>query len=55
MKGYRDEVERVEKEGKARNRDRVLQIYDFGREKKAILDGRLHTEDDEAFEDDFQS
>lgn len=53
-KAFRDEIERFEKEEKERNRDRVLQILDFGREKKSLLDSRLFTEDDEGYEEDLQ-
>ena len=52
-KAFRDEIDRLEREEKERNRDRVLQILDFGREKKSLLDSRLLTEDDEGFEEDL--
>ena len=52
-RSYLEEVGRYTREERSRNRDRVLQIYDFGRMSKEALEARLTTDDDEGFDDDF--
>lgn len=51
-KTYQEEVARYVRDERKRNRDRVLQIFDFGRQNRAVLDAKLSTDDDDAFDEE---
>lgn len=52
-KTYQEEVARYVREERARNRDRVLQIFDFARANRTALEQKLSAEDEEGVEDEL--